>query len=98
MASKNTVLTVNEIPKALLLHDTPLGFEPSWVEFSRDDRGVRIVSTEGVEFRTGVLINIIAWQQLDGVHDVLIVLVRDQVPVEGYEVPFINQDYNGTGA
>src|SRR6185295_2135705 len=87
------VLTVNEQHKAMLLHDVPLEFPPSWVEFSRDARGIRIISMEGAEFSAGVLINLIAWQQLEGVDHVLLVLMKDQKPFEGYEVPFINQNY-----
>jgi hypothetical protein len=88
------VLTVNDRHQAMLLHDMPLEFNPSWVEFSRDVRGIRIISMEGQELSTGVLINLIAWQQLDGVEQILLVLMKDQKPFEGYEVPFINQNYD----
>ena len=87
------VLTVNEQHQAMLLYDVPLEDPPLWVEFSRDARGVRIISVEGREFSAGVLINLVAWQQLDGVDQVLLVLMKDQKPFEGYEVPFINQNY-----
>jgi hypothetical protein len=88
------VLTVNDQQQAMLLHDVRLEFHPSWVEFSRDVRGIRIISVEGAEFSAGVLINLAAWQQLDGVNQVLLVLMKDQMPAEGYELPFINQNYD----
>lgn len=88
------VLTVNDRHQAMLLHDVPLDFSPSWVEFSRDVRGVRIISMEGSEFSTHVLVNLIEWQQLEGVEQILIVLMKDQKPHEGFEVPFINQNYD----
>ena len=91
------VLTVNDQHEAMLLHDEHLEFYPSWVEFSRDVRGIRIISMEGAEFSAGVLVNLVAWQQLDGVDQVLLVLMKNQLPVEGYELPFINQNYD-TGA
>ncbi len=91
------VLTVNDQQQAMLLHDEHLEFYPSWVEFSRDARGIRIISMEGAEFNAGVLVNLVAWQQLEGVDQVLLVLMKNQLPVEGYELPFINQNYD-TGA
>jgi hypothetical protein len=92
----NIMLTVNDRSQALLLHDEPLGFSPSWVEFSRDERGVRIISDQGVELKAGVLINLIDYCQLDDVEDVLLVQVHEQQPVEGFIVPFINQFYGAT--
>jgi hypothetical protein len=90
----NIVLTVNEQNQAMLMHDAPLGFAPNWVEFSWDQRGVRIISEEGREFKSGVLVNLVDWHQLDGVHEILLVQMRNQRPFEGYVIPFVSQDYD----
>ncbi len=93
MAKMNIVLNVNDLDEAMLMHDAPLGFVPAWVEFSRDARGVRIVSEEGNEFVTGPLLNFESWDVLSRVSGVLVVQMHNQQPVQGYELPFINQDY-----
>jgi hypothetical protein len=91
----NIVLTVNDKNRAMLLHDTPLGFLPSWVEFSHDGRGVRIISLDGQEFTAGVIVKPETWRQLDNANGILLVQMQNQNPIEGYEVPFVNQYYEG---
>ena len=90
----NIVLTVNEQSQAMLFHDMPLGFMPNWVEFSWDQRGIRIISNEGKEYSAGVLVNLVAWSQLNGVHEILLVRMENKKPLEGYLVPFISQDFD----
>ena len=91
----NVILTVNEEYRAMLMHDKPLGFIPSWVEFSRDKRGVRIIGNDGREFQGGVIFDAETSSHLDRVADVLLVQMKDQKPQEGYFIPFVNQHYEG---
>ena len=92
--TKNIVLTLNDKNQAMLLHDVRFDFKPAWVEFSRDKRGVRIISDEGKEFTAGVLIDLVTWEQLDPICDVLLVRMENQKPVEGFLLPFISQHYD----
>jgi hypothetical protein len=86
------VLTVNDDRQAMLIHDRPLGFQPYWVEYSPSYGGVRLVSREGMEYKTGVDILPEAADMLDDVTSVLVVRVVDKKAVEGYSVSFARQD------
>jgi hypothetical protein len=94
MQKMNIVLTVNDKHQAMLLHDRPLDFMPSWVEFSRDRRGVRIISETGNEFVAGELATFTSWEILNSVDGILVVEMKDQKAVVGYTLPFVNQDYD----
>jgi hypothetical protein len=94
MRKMNMVLTVNDKQQAMLMHDQPLEFMPSWVEFSRDKRGVRIISEAGDEFVAGELATLTSWEILNGIDGILVVQMQNQKAVVGYTVPFINQDYD----
>ncbi len=91
----NILLTINENHQAMLVHDRPLGFHPAWVEFSRDMRGVRIISMEGKELKAGLTADPKVRALLDPLCDILLVRMENQKPAEGFKLPFINQYYDG---
>jgi hypothetical protein len=86
------VLSVNDRRQAMLMHDEPLGFQPYWCEYSPSYGGIRLVSREGREYKTGVTVLAEALDMLDDVTSVLIVQIVDKKAVEGYNVSFVKQD------
>jgi hypothetical protein len=88
----NIALTINKNNEATLLYDQPLRFTPAWVESSADGRGVRIVGENGEEYRAGIVQNAVM-TRLQKIYDVLLVRMEKQVPVEGYDLPFVSQQY-----
>lgn len=90
----NVILTVNDRFQAILFHDAPFNFQPAWVEFARDARGVRIIGEDGQEYLAGVGVSKDVLQHLDDVNDILLVHMRDGQPLDGYKVTFVNQYYD----
>ena len=92
----NIGLTLSRDNKALLIYDQPLGFSPAWIESSEDGRGVRIVGSEGQEFRAGLLDNKIV-SRLHMLRDIIMVRMENRKPVESYKVSFVSQRYKDGG-
>lgn len=92
----SVLLTINDRNQVMLIYDRKLGFEPAWIEFSHDERGVRIISAEGKEFSAGAVIDKTTWKQVDSVCDALVVRMENQKPAEGFLLPFITQRYEET--
>jgi hypothetical protein len=76
----------------MLIYDQPLGFQPSWVETSADGEGLRIIGLDGREMRVGGFFREIN-NSLAGIKDVLLVRMEKNEPVEGWNVPFVTQQY-----
>ncbi len=88
----NVALTLSRNNKAMLIYDQPLGFQPSWVETSADGEGLRIIGLDGREMRVGGFFREIN-NSLAGIKDVLLVRMEKNEPVEGWNVPFVTQQY-----
>ena len=91
----NLFFTVNSKFQAALFHDQPLGFVPAWVEFARDGRGVRIIGEDGQEYLAGLVVTKDILRYLDDVNDIVVIWMRDGKAMDGYQVTFINQYYEG---
>ncbi len=84
-------IMLNDKNEAMLMHTEPLGFLPYWVEYSPDLGGVRLVSQDGMEFQTEVIILPGFEEKLKYVKKIMVVLMKEQKPVEGFSVSFIYQ-------
>src|ERR1700743_1100053 len=91
----NLLLTVNSKFQAALFHDQALGFVPSWVEFARDGRGVRIIGEDGQEYLAGLVVAKDVLRYLDDVNDIVVIWIGDGKALDSYQVTFINQYYDG---
>jgi hypothetical protein len=91
----NVILTINQKFEAMLIHDEQLKFKPAWVEFSRDGRGIRVISEEGREFKAGVVLQPELLEYLPKVTQVTLVWMKNGKPLEGHDAVFINQYYEG---
>jgi hypothetical protein len=91
----NVVLTINKKFQAAIFHDQPLGFVPAWVEFARDARGIRIIGMDGQEYLAGVNIAKNVLPHLDDINDIVLIWMENGKAMEGYQVTFVNQYYEG---
>ena len=80
----------------MLLHDQKLEFEPAWVEFSRDARGIRLIAEDGREYLAGVNVDPATLKALNGVNDIMLVWMKNGEALDGTIVTFVNQYYEST--